>query len=387
MSSAERNKAIADLSQQIQLSYASSSPALDGTLNGMCTLSINKSSLAEIIGAHQNEFVDIISNKLPGTSVNLKNDIYYVFKINNQFAEIIAQNRSKKILEDITAKINSIIDKSFGSFMEKYHKLSSGETNVAAAELTYVQSMKEMIADMNKLFDDLELSTETRAEAWKKLSDTFISSISVKEYTLYSNKYGYHGGSLGKGGAPEGVINNVNKMYELGGISAIDKEALMFGILNCAPSAIGSQLKEHLENYLLGGAALIMFDEGFTASDKYLADLAQEVGLNTLPSNLNLYLLNGTYYPASYVLYSIYSNLSAFYGQLDVDIASIQKRNRVVIMNNATLGLARTATGSTLAERFSSVAIQAESKIKIQFLFMAGMLDILENLGNAFKIK
>jgi hypothetical protein len=167
----------------------------------------------------------------------------------------------------------------------------------------------------------------------------------VKEYTLYNNNLGYHGGSLGSGGAPEGVVKNITRMYELGGITPMDTDALLFAILNCSPSAIGSGLKEYLESYLLGGAALIMFDEGFTASKDYLDKMKEEIGINSLPTNLNLYFLNGVYVPASYIIYNIYTNLNAFYGHLNNDVDSIKQRNRVVITNNASPSLISKSSG------------------------------------------
>jgi len=105
------------------------------------------------------------------------------------------------------------------------------------------------------------------------IKNIMVGAISVKDYTLYNDDLGYHGGSLGSGGAPDGVIENITKMYELGGITPEDKDNLMFAVLNCAPSAIGSNLKESLEQYLLGGAALIMFDEGFSFGSKYINDV------------------------------------------------------------------------------------------------------------------
>jgi len=212
---------------------------------------------------------------------------------------------------------------------------------------------------MKGLMNSLAMTSEEQEKAWEELSNTFISSISVKEYTLYNNDLGYHGGSLGSGGAPAGVVKNITRMYELGGITPIEADELLFSILNCAPSAIGSGLKEHLENYLLGGAALMMFDEGFTASKTYLKQMQEQIGINALPTNLNLYFLNGVYVPASYIIYNIYANLSAFYGQLNTDIESIKQRNRVVITNNASLSLVSKASGTTLAERFSATAAAA----------------------------
>ena len=114
--------------------------------------------------------------------------------------------------------------------------------------------------------------------------------------------------------------------------------------------------------------------------------MKQELEINSLPTNLNLYFLNGVYVPASYIIHNIYANLSVFYGELNTDIEALKTRNRVVITNNASPTLISKATGATLAERFQSTADAAMKEITIQFLFMAGMLDILNNLGKAFEV-
>lgn len=387
LSTKEKNQIINNLTDTLDLSFAKPAPRIDYSLDGLCTLTLSKSSLSEIVATKHNEIANVIMNKLPGSSINLKNDVFYAFKVNNSFAEVLAKNRMDQVVEDISTQIDSIIENSFGSFMQKYHDMTGGETDVEAANVAYINSMKQMVSKMKGIITSLEMNNEEQQKAWEELSNTFIASISVKEYTLYNNELGFHGGSLGSGGAPEGVVKNISRMYELGGITPMDKDALLFAILNCAPEAIGSALKSNLESYLLGGAALMMFDEGFTASKDYLEKMKNEIGINSLPRNLNLYFLNGLYVPASYIIYNIYQNLSIFYNRLNSDIENVKNRNRVVITNNATMALINKSSGTTLAERFSATAEAAMGQISIQFLFMAGMLDIMNNLSNAFNIK
>ena len=383
----QKRQIISKLTDTLELAFAKPLPRLDGSLEKLCTLTLSKSSLAEVVAAHQNEIVNIITNKLPGTSINLKDDIFYAFRINSDVIHNRAEKKSKQMTTEFESQVNHIIEDTFGSFMQKYHDMTGGETDVEAANIAYMETMKKMVSEMESLMQNLELTDKEQQVAWEELSNTFISSISVKEYTLYNDTLGYHGGSLGGGGSPESVVNNINRMYELGGISPLDRDELLFAILNCAPSAIGSSLKTNLESYLLGGAALVMFDEGFTASQDYLEKMHQELNVNSLPRNLNLYFLNGIYIPASYIIYNIYQSLSIFYSHLDADIEAIKTRNRVVITNNANLSLINKSKGATLAERFQATAEAAMGQINIQFLFMAGMLDILTNLNKVFNVK
>lgn len=383
----QRRQIMSKLADTLELAFAKPLPRLDGSLEKICTLTLSKSSLAEVTAAHHNEIADMITNKLPGTSINLKDDVFYAFKVNNNIIRNRAQKKSKQITAEIESQINNVIEDTFGSFMQKYHDMTGGETDVEAANIAYMETMRKMTTEMENLIKSLELTDEEQQAAWEELSNTFISSISVKEYTLYNDTLGYHGGSLGGGGSPESVVNNINRMYELGGISPLDRDELLFAILNCAPSALGHGLKTNLESYLLGGAALVMFDEGFTASQDYLEKMSQELNINSLPRNLNLYFLNGIYIPASYIIYNIYQSLSIFYAHLDADIEATKTRNRVVITNNANLSLVNKSKGATLAERFEAAAEAAMGQISIQFLFMAGMLDILTNLSKVFDIK
>jgi len=124
--------------------------------------------------------------------------------------------------------------------------------------------------------EELNLRFQDRTILYKQFYETFSNSVSVKDYSLYNNSLGFHGGSLGSHTAPEKVIDNITEMYELGGISKVDAEELLFAVINCGDAMIGNHLRTSLETYLLGGAALIMFDDSFAASDKFLDGLLDE---------------------------------------------------------------------------------------------------------------
>ena len=108
-------------------------------------------------------------------------------------------------------------------------------------------------------------------------------------------------------------------MYELGGINSNDKDLLLFAILNCGPAMIGAGLKEDLATYLLGGAALIMFDDGFTAANSFLEMINKNFDFSMAP--LHLYRLNGKFVPASYIYSSIYNHLIKVYADLTQNIS------------------------------------------------------------------
>ena len=100
----------------------------------------------------------------------------------------------------------------------------------------------------------------------------FQTGISVKDY-FAGNNLGFHGGTLGS--SLESVVNNIENMYELGGISKMDTDMLYFAIANCSPEAVAFGLKESIETYLAGAAAMMMFDEGFTVASNFINQMKQ----------------------------------------------------------------------------------------------------------------
>ena len=244
--------------------------------------------------------------------------------------------------------------------------------------------MKSAAEELKKIYDELDKQVQQELDQYAHSTTTFLGSISVKEYSLYQNELGYHGGTLGS--TPLKAIENIQKMYELGGITPIETESLTLALLNCADSAIGGpNLRQSLENYLLGGAALVMFDEGYTQAHAFLDNMPKTIQA-LLPKNLNLYLLNSAYIPASFILETIHQNLKEFYQkEIDKSVGNFMNRNKVIITNNAQPP--DKWDWEHLKDSFQSVTNEALAGIDIQFIFMAGMLDIFENLGAAFKVK
>lgn len=353
-----------------------------------CNLTLNKSDVSEQLAAKfADNLPNLIQGKIPGNKINMKDDITFILKIPDGIDNLInkqIENYPNPISDEMNDIINSHIRNTIGNFLEDYRKASEGATDVAEAERIYNTELKTLTTNIEQYLNSINANEVERKAIWNKLNKLMTGAISVKDYTLYNNELGYHGGSLGSSGAPEGVIQNINKMYELGGITPEDKEALLFAILNCSPSAIGAYLKESLEQYLLGGAALIMFDEGFTYGATYVRQMQQELASQNFsgPKHLTLYYLNQTYIPGSYIIYNIYESLKQFYSILPTEKEKIKQRNRVVITNNASPE--DIVREGTFQERFLNTAKNAEKEIKIQFLFMAGMLDILNDLADIF---
>lgn len=340
------------------------------------------STVAEYISAHSSEIAKAI---FFGNKIKFKTDISITYNFNDfQKLNFISENDSQ-LLEE---KLNNF----FLEFLNKYKeenknkKQSSETTDIESAAIAYEKEMQEIYDIVQKIIEEENLDAEQQKELLNNFSNFLLNSITVKDYNYYVNELGFHGGSLGGGGTPENVINNIEAMYELGGISPIDKDLLLFAAINCGPDGFAKGLKEDLANYLLGGAAMIMFDDGFTAANAFLDRMKQEFSFS-IPS-LHLYRLNGIYIPASYIYSNIHKNLQQVYGLLstETNLSNINHNNKVIINNNITEAKTKPHWGlmPSPQQRWDFVSEAALSEVQITFVFMAGLLDIFEQIPKAF---
>lgn len=347
-------------------------------------ISLTKSDYAEkITGEKSKELAEHVMLQKPGKVIQLKDDIFYILHTSSMDFQLLAKHlitdketNMKKTLND---KVEEIIESTLGSFLTQYNKKGRGSTDIAKAKETYKELYDKCIEQLTNLKKDYDIGKEELELIWKKLKETTMGSDSVKDYMWYNDELGYHGGSLGGSGSPEKVLQNIEDMYQSGGISFIDKEKLLFAILNCADAAIGAKLKISLENYLLGGAALIMFDESFAYGSQYIESLQQTVSAQYDPQHLTLYFLDLTYIPGSYVLKNIIDTIEQFYTtELSAQIDKVNKqRNSVHIINPAQW---QPFYAKDFKLQLTQASNNAMNNIIIKYMFMAGMLDIIERI-------
>lgn len=340
------------------------------------------SSVAEYIATHLESIGKAI---VFGNKTKFKTDISITFSFN-------PFENSDFLTPDSSKQLDNFMNNFFSEFLEKYKEENlkkfnaSEQTDVISAVTAYKNEMKELHNLIEKIAKKDKLNEQEKQKLLDNLSNFLLNSISVKDYNYYTDQLGFHGGSLGGGNTPENVINNIEAMYELGGISPIDKDLLLFAAINCGPDGFAKGLKEDLANYLLGGAAMIMFDDGFTAANAFLDKVRQEFNF-AIPS-LHLYKLNGTYIPASYIYSNIHKNLQQVYGLLSTEtqLSNIQHKNKVIINNNITEETHKPSYEkmSSASARWNTVASAALSEVQITFVFMAGLLDIFEQIPKAF---
>ena len=355
-------------------------------ITGSFQIKINKSDAAELAANRLGK--EIRQNGIIPGSINLKDDVWCTFHISSNFNMDLLPEDEEEI-NSIIDQMDGIIDKHFKTYIEDYSKEGKGATDVQKARLLYIEKMQKVVDEFTELIANNKEMQELLEKGYD-FGQNFMESISVKDYTLYNDKIGFHAGTLGStqlnpfGEGPIKALQNIQQMYAMGGITTMDLETMEFALLNCAPTAIGGPgLKASLEAYLLGGAALMIFDEGMEDATNYLKNMSAQVEA-ILPKNLNLFFLNQAYVPASYLIEGIYNNLSAFYNvEIGAEADELISRNRVIITNNAQPPSSLKGDLKTLLERTTA---EAKANIDIQFIFMAGMLDIFTGLSNSFNV-
>ena len=364
---------------------------------------LTASSTAEIVATpgFMNFVKDHISDIFtPGKEIQYKDDLTFNFSVDPFLASQIKfkKSASENIL-DVWATEQAT---SRGKlFLEKYQETAHGETSVEKAEQAYIQVLKEAQERRTQLLDATDKANQKIIEKYFK--NKVDSSISVKEYRYYNNELGYHMGSMGGDGRVTTAVPNILKMLELGGITVPDADIIITAILNCFDdSVIGKDQSflEDIKNLLIGGAAMMLFDDGFANAEAFLQRMANELEVKNaseLPTGGSLHLLqlNGIYIPYSYVLTNIIEHLKRVYNDIltknepTKNLTGDKQRSTLEIYNSlsyATLKpIEEDITLSSSAEKWNAMAQVASDKVKIHFLFMSGMLDIMEDLEESFK--
>lgn len=345
-------------------------------------VSISHDALAEAIGSYdmKHKLVKALTSKITGPTIKYKADIRCsTGYIDDGSLELF----EPKEIENI---IDSVITQYADSFFLKYQQKASGQTDVALAMESYSQWVSEMerrIKEIVNNCDQIIDKDKAVTEIYKQFEKTFSISVSVKDYDLMHNDLGMHGGSLGSQTNPEQVMKNIYKMYELGGITDLDVDKLMTAVINCGDAMLGSSLREPLQTYLLGGAALIMFDDSFALSENFLQSMTSQLKGQKV---VNIYRLSTRYVPGSFILDEIHKNLIKIYSSLETEYTQLDQHNKVTITNNVTDAIIQNYQHQSREDQWELVRSYTESHIHITFSFMAGLLDILDRLPQAFNI-
>lgn len=303
---------------------------------------------------------------------------------------------------NLTKKIKDQIENWGINFLTLYNKLSNNQIDVSAAAEAYELRIRSINKAMNTLIRRLKDKDTARNKILEALRQYVSVAIQVKEYSYSADQFTFDSGSLGAN--IEKQLNNIQKMYELGGITMQDYETLYFVAINCGEDGMAHSLKQHLEHYLLAGAALITFDEGFANAESFMEKMRSLY--NWDEKVVHLYQIQNTFVPASLVLSNIYNNLIVVYQDIVGELQQISNipftQNEITIDNTITeerykplWGDYNTSPYNKAQNRWDKVSQEASNgtyklgdsnvlNINIRFSFLGGLLDILEKIPKTF---
>jgi len=146
------------------------------------------------------------------------------------------------------------------------------------------------------------------------IKNQFMGGISVKEYTAYHNQLGFHGGSLGHDYNAVAGIEEIEKLYEKigvldsGGFSRDDMNFIADIAINANTGFISDDIIDAAKDFLIGGALMMMFEDGFANTQKIL-NLVKNNFDQAHFNTVHLYQFDTLYIPASYLLTKICEKL------------------------------------------------------------------------------
>lgn len=375
-----------DTAKKQKITYNSIERALD--------LKITIPDLAEISTITGNAISKTLSGGyVGGKHVLLKNDFmiewsWYDNMLSNLLHSSDISQKAKTALEKFIKRLQELQE----NFLTQYSKKGHNTTKIEQAYRDYYSQMYALAKEYKKVYGLLYKDAEAQQKIARFLVTFVLESVTVKEYESYNPTIGYKAGNLGAGGRVVDAVPNILKMYELGGISTIEANEIIEALLNCGANMFApTDLVENFKNYLLGGAAMMLFDDGFANGEKFLEQMKQLFFNVSGPKQVHLLLLNQKYYPFSFILQQILNNLLQVYEDITNIITYNPKqlitKNYLQITNNMYLPSdtewSKIKPGNS-AERWNWVSEKAQDTVTITFMFMGGILDILEKLKSAF---
>lgn len=375
-----------DTAKKQKITYDSIARALD--------LKVTIPDLAEISTITGNVVSKMIrGGYVGGKRILLKNDFMIAWSwYDNMLSDLLHSSdisqKAKAALEKFIKRLQKLQE----NFLTQYSKKGHNTTKIEQAYRDYYSQMYALSKEYKKIYGLLYKNAEAQQKIARFLVTFVLESVSVKEYESYNPTIGYKAGNLGAGGRVVDAVPNILKMYELGGISTIEVNEIIEALLNCGVNMFApADLVENFKNYLLGGAAMMLFDDGFANGEKFLEQMKQLFFNISGPKQAHLLLLDQKYYPFSFVLQQILNNLLQVYDDITNIITynpeQLITKNYLQITNNMALPSDtewnKIKPGNS-AERWNWVSEKAQDTVTITFMFMGGMLDILEKLESAF---
>ena len=337
-------------------------------------IKINVPALAEVVVALETKLNFNNNNVLIGNSLNLKNDIDVFFQdcaeqISNSLFDL-----KDKLLQNFASQLSSF---EHSLREQKYGKLRTATTDQSLSADAFLTTIQTYITNYSNQLKQQNLEAHEIEEELKKLfNNSFYVQTSVKNIEAFDDDLGFIGGTLGSNW--EIALSNLLNMYIQGGIDPINLEWLKFAIMNCSSASLGGYLKNPIQKYLSFAAAMMMFTYGEAELRKVTENLKESFPQNG-PDFVNFYVLNGLYFPSSYILTLILENVTQCFNILNKETAPNKNKTGVKIINKSSPSWIDSEADPFDAE-WMNIRNRTNHQIQIIFTFLAGFLDILDAL-------
>lgn len=308
----------------------------------------------------------------------------------------IAQQITKNYMDSLEITDVDINSKNI-KFNEKTFRqdkhFGSQEFSIEAETMRRLAVKEKEIEQITTQLKRKGIKADEIQQVLSNLKNSVSIGSTVKSYNKYDNEHGFHGGSIG--GTVEHQLENIQKMFQYGGISFPDVEWLTFAIYNAGAGLMGAEYKEPIENILSTVAVMLMFDDAGQQAVYLREQLDERYRLSSYNGSkfLHLYYLNGNYYPSSFILQLTYNGLLDAYSQLNREylkgteaFKGISNGSRANIINNVSekneVGTKTSNDIVTTKQSQWAETFAANSKsVQIQITFLAGMIDIIDILN------
>lgn len=222
------------------------------------------------------------------------------------------------------------------------------------------------------------------SEEFKFLFNGFYVQESVKDIQFLNPEVGFKGGTLG--GDWETALQNLLKMYKLGGLSTINYKWLHFAIINSSSASLGGFLKNPIQKYLSFAAAMMMFNYGGAELIRVANELKNDFSTSKGPEFLNLYVLDGIYVPSSYILTLIRNGLSECETYLMTEVKPTNLSETGVKIINKSSPSWINPKADPYSKEWERIGEKTSGQIEIIFTFLGGFLDIIDELNRRMAI-
>ena len=209
----------------------------------------------------------------------------------------------------------------------------------------------------------------------------------VKGYkSIDAGRFVFEGAAFGSNIIEQATI--LEDLTMAGGINAFDRNWLIFALINCGTGMIGEGNKHHLEDYLSTFVGLLMFNDAYLIAED-IQKFMNGTYINTSVEDIHLYVLNNVYIPNSYVLEQTYLAMKFAFSNLEEYLLEdFPSHGTNLTLTTYDSGYKKKFTAEELDFDNGGPAWFTESKnaldqTKLTMTFMAGFLDVLQQINDA----